>query len=475
MPDIRYVCLSDLHLGADNSVLTPIKPGTIDIETAKTSPVLSEFVACLRAVIAQNVGPEKPRLILNGDILEMALADTNQAAMVFEHFIDLIFPPDGEALFDPHLLYIPGNHDHHIWESARETQYLSYMARIPAGQPLEAPWHTTKMVAPDFVPERLMTTLLRRHPRLKEAVVEVVYPNYALFSGDGQRCVLITHGHYIESIYSLMSTLNTMIFPDRKKPKSIYEVEAENFAWIDFFWSTMGRSGDVGRDIGILYNKLQDRHQVEKLLENFSTSLVEKWHHWKWVEGIEARALTWLMEAVINKSANLESRKPEQWLSPDAQQGLQWYVEDPMLAQLQIEHQQDLPADLTLLFGHTHKPFEQMMSFAGYPAPIKVYNSGGWVADHLQPTPIFGAAALLLDENLQTTSLRLYNQAQLPEEYVVRVEDAGSNLSAPNPFHERIKGLVQPASDPWKSFSQAVAEAVKIHEQVLQTKINLWP
>jgi len=474
MPDIRYVCLSDLHLGADNSVLTPIKPGSIDIDTAKTGALLTEFVACLRAVIAQNVGPEKPRLILNGDILELALADTNQAAMVFEHFIDLIFPPGGEALFDMRLLYIPGNHDHHIWESARETQYINFIARIPAGAPLEAPWQTTKMIQPDFVPEHLMTTLLRRRPHLKEAVVEVVYPNYAMFSDDGQRCVLITHGHYIESIYSLMSTLNTMIFPDRQKPKTIYEVEAENFAWIDFFWSTMGRSGDVGRDIGILYDKLQDRGQVEKLLENFSTSLVEKWHHWKWVEGIEAKALTWLMEAVINKSANLESRKLE-LLSPDAQQGLQWFVEEPMLSQMRIEHQPALPTDLTLLFGHTHKPFQQVMQFAGYPAPIKVYNSGGWVADHLQPTPIFGATALLLDESLQTTSLRLYNQAATPQEYVVRVEDAASATGAANPFHERIKSLVQPASDPWKSFSEAAAEEVRIHEQVLQTKVKLWP
>jgi hypothetical protein len=436
--------------------------------------VLTEFVACLRAVIAQNVGPEKPRLILNGDILEMALADINQAAMIFEHFIDLIFPPNGEALFDTHLLYNPGNHDHHIWESARETQYLNYMARIPAGATLEAPWHTTKMVRPDFVPERLMTTLLRRRPHLKEAMVEVVYPNYAIFSDDGQRCVLITHGHYIESIYSLMSTINTMIFPDRQKPKAIYEVEAENFAWIDFFWSTMGRSGDVGRDIGILYDKLQDRRQVEKLLENFSTSLVEKWHHWKWLEGIEAKALTWLMEAIINKSANLESRKPE-LLSPDAQQGLQWYVQEPLLEQLRIEYKPDLPTDLTLFFGHTHKPFQQAMQFAGYPAPIKVYNSGGWVADHLQPTPIFGAAALLMDENLQATSLRLYNQAATSQEYTVQVEDAASANGAANPFHEHIKSLVQPTSDPWKSFSAAVSEAVHIHEQVLQTKINLWP
>ncbi len=473
MPDIRYVCLSDLHLGADNSILTAIKPGAIDIDTDTTNAVLSGFVACLRALISQNVGPEKPRLILNGDILEMALADTNQAAMVFERFVNLIFPPDGEPLFDTRMLYIPGNHDHHVWESARETQYINFITRIPAGAELEPPWHTTKMVAPDFVPEHFLTNLLRRHPHLRHATVEVVYPNYAMFSPDGQRTLIVTHGHYIESIYSLMSTLNTMIFPDRKRPKVIYEVEAENFAWIDFFWSTMGRSGDVGRDIGLLYNKLQDQQQVEKLLENFATSLVEKWHHWKVIEGIEAKALSWLLDVTVGRIAALESHHTERFLSADAEQGLHWYMEEPLLEQLRIENQQRVPANITLLFGHTHKPFEDEMSFAGYPQPIKVYNSGGWVVDQTQATPIYGAAALLIDEQLQTTSLRLYNQALLDEDYLVRVEEANPHVATGNTFHQRIKSLVDPTAEPWKSFSRAVAEEVRIHARVLETKINL--
>jgi hypothetical protein len=473
MPDIRYVCLSDLHLGADNSVLTAMKPDSIDIDAAVTSPALTEFVACLRTLIEQNESSEKPRLILNGDILEMALADTNQAAMVFEHFIDLIFPKEGEALFDKHLLYIPGNHDHHIWETARETQYNNFISRIPAGAALEPPWHTTKMVAPDLVPEHFLINLLRRHPHLKDAVVEVVYPNYAMFSSDGQQCIIVTHGHYVESIYSLMSTLNTMLFPDRRRPKTVYDVERENFAWIDFFWSTMGRSGNVGRDIGLLYDKLQDKHQVDKLLSNFSTSLIEKKHHWKWVEAIEEKALTWLLELTLGRAATLERHEPDQFLSPDAQQGLHWYMEGPLLEQLRIENQQRIPPKITLLFGHTHKPFEEEMHFDGYPEQMGVYNSGGWVVDQLQPTPIFGAAALLIDEALHTTSLRLYNQAKLREDYLVRVEEAGSRMVTNNPFHQRIKSMVQPAHDPWRSFSDAVAEAVRLHAQVLQTKINL--
>src|SRR5260370_21450220 len=78
MPDIRYVCLSDMHLGADNSVLTAIKPGSIETDTSQASVVLSQLVRCLREIIARNEGAEKPTLVLNGDILEMALTDESE-------------------------------------------------------------------------------------------------------------------------------------------------------------------------------------------------------------------------------------------------------------------------------------------------------------------------------------------------------------------------------------------------------------
>src|SRR6266568_3048037 len=151
MPDIRYVCLSDLHLGADASVLTAIKPGTIEIDPSTPDPVLQQLVACLKHLIMQNESRHKPTLILNGDILELALADTHQAAMTFERFIELIFPADGEALFDKHIIYIPGNHDHHIWEIARETEYTNTIAALPPGSELPRPWHTTNMFAPNGI------------------------------------------------------------------------------------------------------------------------------------------------------------------------------------------------------------------------------------------------------------------------------------------------------------------------------------
>ena len=473
MPDIRYVCLSDMHLGSDSSVLTLIKPNSIEIDPTKPSPVLSQLVICLRELIAHNESKEKPTLVLNGDILEMALAETNDAAMVFERFIELIFPKDGEALFDKNILYIPGNHDHHIWETARETQYVNYIDRIPAGAYLEIPWHTTKMFSPDLVRGYFLTDLIERYPHLQDTVISIVYPNYALLSSDGQKCVIFNHGHYVESLYSLMSTLNTMIFPNRKRPKVVGELEAENFAWIDFFWSTMGRSGDVGRDIGLVYDKLQDQKQFEKLIANLSAGLVEKNNPPRWIEGVETTGLTWILDFILSRTGALERNKTAQLLSLDAQQGLHSYIEGPLLEQIHAENKQNLPEDITFIFGHTHKPFSQDMNFVGYPRWMKVYNSGGWVIDTVQPEAIYGAAVILIDETLQTISLRLYNQAASAGEYAVRVEESTHPGVISSPFYDRISAFVSPSSEPWKTFSATVAEAVGIHEQVLQTKINM--
>ena len=74
MPDIRYVCLSDMHFGEEDSLLTNLKTASFDPDPFQASPVLQQLVACLRDLIGKNEGGPKPTLILNGDILELATA-----------------------------------------------------------------------------------------------------------------------------------------------------------------------------------------------------------------------------------------------------------------------------------------------------------------------------------------------------------------------------------------------------------------
>ncbi|MGO9175038.1 MAG: metallophosphoesterase [Desulfobaccales bacterium] len=265
--DIRYVCLSDLHLGAELSLLTGLKAdsttgkpqvdakGQAQVDPLNPSLVLVELMNCLRSLIKDQ--SRKPTLILLGDILELALANDNVAAMVFERFLELAMAAGGE-LFE-RMVYIPGNHDHHLWESARETQYVSnYLAHTRPQDDLEIPWHTTNIFMDDDpnrqVPCFFLNGLVHRYDRLKNFNINTVYPNYGL--RQGQRFVIFHHGHFVESIYKLMTTLKDCIFPQQRPTEmKVWDLEAENFAWIDFFWSTLGRSGDWGKDVEIIYRQ----------------------------------------------------------------------------------------------------------------------------------------------------------------------------------------------------------------------------
>ena len=54
MDDIRYLCLSDMHLGAETSLLTNLHVASDTPDPSEPSPVLTRLVDCLRHLIAQN-------------------------------------------------------------------------------------------------------------------------------------------------------------------------------------------------------------------------------------------------------------------------------------------------------------------------------------------------------------------------------------------------------------------------------------
>jgi hypothetical protein len=127
---------------------------------------------------------------------------------------------------------------------------------------------------------------------------------------------------------------------------------------------------------------------------------------------------------------------------------------------------------VTFVFGHTHKPFQEDMNFRGYPQWVNVYNTGGWVVETVQPAPLYGGAVVLIDENLDAASLRLFNESDDPRSHVVQVQEAIHPGEDNNPFRKRIAGLVDPSVDAWKSFSATVARATSVREQNLRARIN---
>ncbi len=470
MPDIRYLCLSDAHFGAETSLLTNLKIDSREVDPSQPSPVLAKLVDSLAYLISQNQDQtKKPTLILNGDIFELALADTNIAAMAFERFIDLTMPP-GRELFD-YIIFNPGNHDHHLWELARETQYVEYLtANFPWGSVLPAPWHTTNIFTYP-VRSYFLTRLIRRLPHLRDRVIDTAYPNFGVQSPDKQKCVIFHHGHYIESIYTLTSLLKTLFFPDTHLPADIWDVEAENFAWIDFFWSTLGRSGDVGRGVSTIYEKLQDPKQTKKLLSNLAAGLAQRYDLPGWGDLMEAKLLEWAFHTITDVINGLERHQIDTELSADLEKGLYWYLQGPLRRQILGECQGNMPPQVTFIFGHTHKPFQQDMNFAGYPEWVDVYNTGGWVVDTVNPQPLHGGAVTLTDDNLETTSLRLYNEAHRPDQYLVQVQQARHPGDDPGPFHLRLAQLVQDNFKLFQAFSAAAARAVHVRAENLRARL----
>lgn len=467
MNNIQYVCLSDLHLGADNSLLTHINPTALRVEPLEISPVLRQLMTCLRELLGKNTNGEKPTLVLNGDLLEMALSNTNQAAMVFEGFLKLAFPPDGEHLFKKEVMFLPGNHDHHLWESARETLYVSYLEEIPAGNPLPVAWHTTNMIRYSPVDCYLLNRLARRFAHLKDLRFMVAYPNWAVVSENKQKAVIFSHGHYIESIYALMSKLKTMLFPDRKKPENIWDLEAENFAWIDFFWSTLGRSGEVGKGVEVIYNKMQDTKQFEKIIYNLSKSVADMIDLPLVPEAFEANILFKVLSGAIIKTAQSERGLASGVLSDDAKNGLEWYLSSPLYNQIRVEMGGiDTPRDLTFVFGHTHKPFVDTKKITNYAAPIKMYNSGGWVVDTLKPEAIVGGAVVFVSDDLEAASIRFYNETGEP----IIVQQANYADAKPSAFAEHLQK--NSIGEAWDTFGTVVKQEIAVRQRVLKASIN---
>lgn len=181
-----------MHFGADNSILTRLDSIDGSVDPMHPSDLLVHMVNWLRHVIADNTGDQLPTLILNGDILDLAFSTENVAAMAFRHFLELTMPENLAArLFAPEILFIPGNHDHHLWETGRERQYADTLATADWGAPLPGPPHITPMRDPAGIPGYFVNAVARSLPWLQDVEIKTVYPNLALHTQD--KLVVVSH------------------------------------------------------------------------------------------------------------------------------------------------------------------------------------------------------------------------------------------------------------------------------------------
>ncbi len=477
---IRFIVLSDLHFGAENSLMTSFVkhrqgassaaaagaagPEPYEPAPSTPSPVMVAVTDALRTLVEGQDDP--PTLILAGDVLDLALSSDAVAATAFEGFVDAAFgqtPP----LFANTVYYLPGNHDHHLWETTREAQYLNYLEELAPGAPIGEPWHVTGLLPSSLRPTRegLLQALIRRRPGGQNVTVLVAYPNLALVTPDGRRCRVVSHGHYSEPIYMLMSQMRDILFPEQRNPngQTIAGLEAENFAWIDFFWSTLGRSGEVGTDVGLVYADLTSADDLDQLSSNLVQSVVARNHGPRWLRPVESAIMTAITKREVRHLARSERGTPGETLSSKSEAGLRLYLEGPLRRQM-VSDLGGVGNDVGFIFGHTHKPFVLERQLAGYPSRVRISNTGGWVVDTSTPATTQGGVAILLDEDLNTASLQFYRQESGGGTEPVRVlspADPGNN-----PLHDMLAAEIDPGTGIWRAVSDAAGRLIPERHQL---------
>jgi hypothetical protein len=368
-------------------------------------------------------------------------------------------------IFDK-IIYIPGNHDHHIWELARETQYVEHITRHP-DKNMDLPWHKTEMFLLEpkekggennLVSSYFLNKVLERHShidlaRLQDDIdINVAYPNLGILSDSKEKCVVFHHGHFIESKYWILSKLKAdLLNMNNDMPGDIQLIESENFAWIDFFWSALGRSGEVGTLTKTLYEHMLDEEHIKIFISKVADNLAKKYDNKFIPEPLKKVFWKTVLELAFRKISEGERGSKDETSGVETEKGINIYLK-AVKNQIIDELHGMVPSELVFVFGHTHKPFLKSFNIDGFKMPVAVYNTGGWVVDKVDRMKVFGGGVLLLDEKLDACLLEMYREFDNPDEYQVNVKHLDEGMKE-SPFYDRISNLVHPGEKPWKQFS----------------------
>ncbi|MEQ1586240.1 MAG: metallophosphoesterase [Cyclobacteriaceae bacterium] len=473
MKKIKYVCISDLHLGAPNSILTRLHPhivrGRLEPNPVEPTASLNAFAAALKEFLpALHDRDDPPTLILLGDVLDLGFSPTHQVVMAFQRFVERIFPKNEPPLFAKNILFLPGNHDHSLWQSEK-TQYFVNQIKRRKTKNVPDLVETTSMMAEPEIVCNLLTEVINEYSHLTEYSVKIAYPNIGF--ANQERVVFLHHGHFIESIYRMMSEIGLALFDEKMDNVHVSEIERINGTWIDFIWSSLG---EVGSNAYSLYSLMQDG----AALHEFTSSLAAK---------IENRLLPYLpmsglakvqelglgitkgiLDAAIGRASELERNSYQNVLSGDSLEGLKWYVNKVIRKQFASESTEHLPDDVSFIFGHTHKPFEDQVALSHYKYPVKIYNTGGWVTDIPKMVSTQGGSMVLIDDDLRVVSVRLFNDPVNDIMNPVTINGVGGFPDESNPFLPHLRKKLQEHEAIWSKFSHAVKSDIEACADLMQ-------
>ena len=477
---VKYICISDLHLGAQYSVLTKVNPQELlnfDKKTNEPSSTLQALANSIRELVPTVSDPNcPPTLLLLGDILDLSFASWPETTNTFRTFIKALFPENQPSVFAREIILIPGNHDHHLWDSVKDYWYQKELCKNNSPEFL---LQVTKMFSPPSLPSKILNNILSNIDGCSDMKVVVAYPNLGLKNKD--RCVILHHGHFTESTYTAMTSLANWVLKE-KTPDTPYYLEWENASWIDFFWSSLGTSGTMERAGVDLYATMNNAGGAHAFTKRLAKSLISTVGANLPVgdsdvspelPGVTLEGLVnGMLDFTVGKIAESERNAFKTVLSPSGVKGLKAYLQMLTLPRYQpgspVEYNlspEDTKKQVSFIFGHTHKPFQDQLITENFTQPVNVYNTGGWVLDSPKMDGTQGAAIVLVDSDLNVASLRLFNNPLNNDVFEVRAEGVGGYADTVNPLVQILKEKLKNQKD-WGIFTTAFKEGVLLRARI---------
>ncbi|RBP51223.1 metallophosphoesterase [Arenicella xantha] len=475
-PHCNYVCLSDLHLGARYSILSSRNEHDL-FDVDKPSDCLLELIKGLRQYIPKVYGDDLPKLVLLGDLVDFDFASMTDIVRSLDVLLRALFDDDEPDVFQKEVVFVPGNHDHHFWQSEKDNLFLERFQQDQYQSDERIPYQTTDL----FRSTSLTSKLLDQLPYAKATGLsfEMRYPNWGLWhagdDGHSDKQVVFHHGHYVEPLYRMMTTINQLM-SDIGDP-DIEELERQNGSWINFFWSSLGASPAQRDNTVLLFDIMQNPAATYRYSQRLA-SLVSEYLSSK--SGTSPsntiinnltleKLLAGIISSTLGRGFQAERANNNAALSEEGWEGLQWYLSKPLHQQILDDAPDSAMAaahdsrlvltDTTFIFGHTHKPFQDSLGVDGFQLPVKVFNSGGWVVDQPDFSSVQGGAVIFVDAQLNTASLRLFqapvNGAMPP----VTVEGAEFGSVADNDLLRRMQAQLDQTQ--WCAFQDSARNAME--------------
>ncbi|NOZ61563.1 MAG: hypothetical protein GXO74_07755 [Calditrichaeota bacterium] len=387
------IVMSDLHLGRELSYLDTRHP-SFEQNRQHFWEVLEQ-------------AGEVEEIIINGDFFEIAMegwSDVCEQARAFFRALAKVSSPQ-------RIVYIPGNHDHHLWQSLVERFYIFSAIRNRRDLPDQAhyplyfvdrkfssanPEHAAHMILPDLWPDK------KSRP---EFIIK--YPHHLLGvkTKQGIDYYFFTHGHFLEPLFR---PLNFLIEPAR-----IDELEGFNALWLESFNYHLGHASRLSKRVMAILSSYEQgyrksKKKINRILNEIFLNVKRKTH----LGDVGSFFLKMGMKFVLRYfpkegSSALFQRPIDRNLLSEIDNYLEKYIfqryRPENYERLFLPSRDKIPVPFTFVFGHTHRPnfMPQDLAFSKIKLDsekISVLNTGGWLRIDSEKQNGENAGILLINE-----------------------------------------------------------------------------